>query len=49
MQGDILFDDIYVGQSVEEAKDLADKTFKLKRANEPIMNTDPVTEVFIFF
>lgn len=45
MQGDILFDDIYIGHSLDEAKDLADKTFKLKRANEPAINTDPITGV----
>lgn len=48
MQGDILFDDIYVGQSVEEAKKLADQTFELKRKAEPVpMNTEPVGGVYI--
>ena len=47
MQGDILFDNIYVGQSVEESKKLADETFKLKRKAEPVlMNTEPIEGVY---
>ena len=43
MQGDILFDNIYVGQSIEEAKKLADETFELKRKVEPVkMDPQPV-------
>ncbi len=41
-----MFDNIYVGQSVEEAKKLADETFELKRKIEPVkMNTEPVDAV----
>jgi hypothetical protein len=50
MQGDILFDNIYVGQSIEEAKKLADETFELKRKAEPVkMDPRPVEGVILNF
>ena len=46
MQSDILFDNIYVGHSLEDAQKLADETFKLKRSKEPSgVFSDPVTAV----
>ncbi|KAL8303999.1 hypothetical protein RB597_004659 [Gaeumannomyces tritici] len=37
MQSDILFDNIYIGHSVEDARKLADETFFVKHPNEELL------------
>lgn len=46
MQGDIMFDNIYVGHSVADAKALSDEGYKLKQLLEPNnIDTKPVLDV----
>ena len=40
-----MFDNIYVGQSIEESQKLAEETYKLKRVAEPSKLSDPVEGV----
>ena len=50
MQGDIMFDNIYIGHSVADAEKLAQETFAKKKKSEPVEEkVEPVQDVSCFF